>query len=181
MSGSAETTVVIIVSVSLALLVCAIIPLIFYGHCRSNPGEVTYAHRHTCAHTLLSVRSVISHQNVAFTCACTHKRSNESRLFVSEAQNKPEANNAEVSHHLVIHHIFTFSSLMTALKFSAQKTFGVVMILIYLQADCCEQNADVASTQAAVRLQSVDEPESKPQDASQYAAIYQELDSISHD
>ncbi|XP_051241271.1 uncharacterized protein LOC127354931 [Dicentrarchus labrax] len=32
-----DTTVVIIVSVSLALLVCAIIPLIFYGHCRSNP------------------------------------------------------------------------------------------------------------------------------------------------
>ncbi|XP_044201961.1 uncharacterized protein LOC122978932 [Thunnus albacares] len=31
-----DTTVVIIVSVSLALLVCAIIPLIFYGHWRSN-------------------------------------------------------------------------------------------------------------------------------------------------
>ncbi|XP_076004199.1 uncharacterized protein LOC142996955 [Genypterus blacodes] len=31
-----DTTVVIIVSVSLALLVCAIIPFIFYGHWRSN-------------------------------------------------------------------------------------------------------------------------------------------------
>ncbi|XP_063740809.1 hepatitis A virus cellular receptor 1-like isoform X3 [Eleginops maclovinus] len=31
-----DATVVIIVSVSLALLVCAIIPLIFYGHCRNN-------------------------------------------------------------------------------------------------------------------------------------------------
>lgn len=41
---SAETTVVIIVSVSLALLVYAIIPLIFYAHCRIDPGEVTHAH-----------------------------------------------------------------------------------------------------------------------------------------
>ncbi|KAF7653271.1 hypothetical protein LDENG_00085380 [Lucifuga dentata] len=31
-----DTKVVIIVSVSLALLVCVIIPLIFYGHWRSN-------------------------------------------------------------------------------------------------------------------------------------------------
>ncbi|KAG8015212.1 CMRF35-like molecule 5 [Nibea albiflora] len=31
-----DTTVVIIVSVSLAVLVCAIIPLIFYGHCRAE-------------------------------------------------------------------------------------------------------------------------------------------------
>ncbi|KAL3067214.1 hypothetical protein OYC64_017029 [Pagothenia borchgrevinki] len=31
-----DATVVIIVSVTLALLVCAIIPLIFYGHCRNN-------------------------------------------------------------------------------------------------------------------------------------------------
>ncbi|XP_078022194.1 uncharacterized protein LOC144462448 isoform X1 [Epinephelus lanceolatus] len=31
-----DTTVVIIVSVSLALLVCAFIPLIFFTHCRSN-------------------------------------------------------------------------------------------------------------------------------------------------
>ncbi|KAG7223740.1 hypothetical protein INR49_026422 [Caranx melampygus] len=31
-----DTTVVIIVSVSLALLVCALIPLVFYGHWRSN-------------------------------------------------------------------------------------------------------------------------------------------------
>ncbi|KAM7393929.1 hypothetical protein PAMP_020763 [Pampus punctatissimus] len=50
-----DTTVVIIVSVSLALLVCAIIPLIFYGHWRSsavsdgqngtdaNKGEGDYA------------------------------------------------------------------------------------------------------------------------------------------
>lgn len=45
----ADTTVVIIVSVSLALLVCAIIPLIFYRHFRSNPGEVTHAHRHKSA------------------------------------------------------------------------------------------------------------------------------------
>ncbi|KAK2815864.1 hypothetical protein Q5P01_026331 [Channa striata] len=34
-----DTTVVIIVSVSLALLVCAVIPLIFYGHWRSNAGQ----------------------------------------------------------------------------------------------------------------------------------------------
>ncbi|XP_023276386.1 CMRF35-like molecule 3 isoform X2 [Seriola lalandi dorsalis] len=34
-----DTTVVIIVSVSLALLVCAFIPLVFYGHWRSNAGE----------------------------------------------------------------------------------------------------------------------------------------------
>ncbi|XP_032389213.1 uncharacterized protein LOC116700268 isoform X2 [Etheostoma spectabile] len=34
-----DTTVVIIVSVSLALLVCAIIPLIFYGNCRRNLGQ----------------------------------------------------------------------------------------------------------------------------------------------
>lgn len=39
-----DTIVVIIVSVSLALLVCAIIPLIiFYGHWRSTTGNVTYA------------------------------------------------------------------------------------------------------------------------------------------
>ncbi|XP_035491981.2 uncharacterized protein LOC118311927 isoform X1 [Scophthalmus maximus] len=31
-----DTTVVIIISVSLALLVCALIPLVFYGHWRSN-------------------------------------------------------------------------------------------------------------------------------------------------
>ncbi|XP_055084837.1 uncharacterized protein LOC129457066 [Periophthalmus magnuspinnatus] len=37
-SSLTDTTVVIIVSVSLALLVCAIIPLIFYGHWRSS-GE----------------------------------------------------------------------------------------------------------------------------------------------
>ncbi|XP_026159808.1 CMRF35-like molecule 5 isoform X2 [Mastacembelus armatus] len=36
-----DTTLVIIVSVSLALLVCAIIPLIFYGHWRSNAGRNT--------------------------------------------------------------------------------------------------------------------------------------------
>lgn len=53
---------------------------------------------------------------------------------------------------------------------------GLVMIIIYLQADCCQQNADVASTRAAVRMQSVDEPESSAQDASQYAVIYQALD-----
>ncbi|XP_034095239.1 hepatitis A virus cellular receptor 1 homolog isoform X2 [Gymnodraco acuticeps] len=33
-----DATVVIIVSVTLALLVCSIIPLIFYGHCRNNAG-----------------------------------------------------------------------------------------------------------------------------------------------
>ncbi|XP_060922699.1 CMRF35-like molecule 5 isoform X2 [Limanda limanda] len=33
-----DTTVVIIISVSLALLVCALIPLVFYGHWRSNAG-----------------------------------------------------------------------------------------------------------------------------------------------
>lgn len=37
--ASAETMVVIITSVSLALLVCAIIPLIFYIHWRSSSGE----------------------------------------------------------------------------------------------------------------------------------------------
>ncbi|KAI4833430.1 hypothetical protein KUCAC02_016334 [Chaenocephalus aceratus] len=31
-----DATMVIIVSVTLALLVCSIIPLIFYGHCRNN-------------------------------------------------------------------------------------------------------------------------------------------------
>lgn len=49
------------------------------------------------------------------------------------------------------------------------------MMIIYLQADCCQQNADVASTRAAVRMQSVDEPESSAQDPSQYAVIYQAL------
>ncbi|XP_040892921.1 CMRF35-like molecule 6 [Toxotes jaculatrix] len=34
-----DTTVVIIVSVSLALLVCAFIPLVFYGHWRSNAED----------------------------------------------------------------------------------------------------------------------------------------------
>ncbi|KAM7008966.1 uncharacterized protein LKV04_001021 [Tautogolabrus adspersus] len=34
-----DTTVVIIVSVSLALLVCAVIPVIFYGNCRTNREE----------------------------------------------------------------------------------------------------------------------------------------------
>ncbi|XP_039656513.1 trem-like transcript 4 protein isoform X1 [Perca fluviatilis] len=46
-----DTTVAIIVSVSLALLVCAIIPVIFYGHCRSNAegqnkGEPDYCEEH---------------------------------------------------------------------------------------------------------------------------------------
>ncbi|XP_073329889.1 uncharacterized protein [Pagrus major] len=95
-----DTTVVIIVSVSLALLVCAIIPLIFYRHFRSNP----------------------------------------------EHQNKPDANKGE--------------------------------------ADCCEGNADVASTQAAVGLQSLQQdadPESSAQDDSQYADAYQALDHKSLD
>ncbi|XP_069386437.1 uncharacterized protein [Paralichthys olivaceus] len=34
-----DTSVVIIISVSLALLVCALIPLVFYGHWRSNAGQ----------------------------------------------------------------------------------------------------------------------------------------------
>ncbi|KAG7486220.1 CMRF35-like molecule 3 [Solea senegalensis] len=34
-----DTTVVIIISVSLALLVCALIPLVFYGNWRSNSGQ----------------------------------------------------------------------------------------------------------------------------------------------
>lgn len=46
----ADTTVVIIVSVSLALLVCALIPLVFYGHWRSNAGEVTHAHSNACTY-----------------------------------------------------------------------------------------------------------------------------------
>ncbi|XP_045902231.1 uncharacterized protein LOC123969151 [Micropterus dolomieu] len=93
-----DTTVVIIVSVSLALLVCAVIPLIFYGHCQSSV----------------------------------------------EDENRPEGS----------------------------------------MADYCEESADVASTQAAVRLQSF-EPDagqgSSAQDASQYAAIYQALDPKSLD
>ncbi|XP_044046442.1 CMRF35-like molecule 1 isoform X2 [Siniperca chuatsi] len=93
-----DTTVVIIVSVSLALLVCAIIPLIFYRHCRSTV----------------------------------------------EGQNGPEGN----------------------------------------KADYYEESADVASTQAAVKLQSLEPdagPESSAQDASQCAAIYQALDPKSLD
>ncbi|XP_068582964.1 CMRF35-like molecule 8 [Cebidichthys violaceus] len=82
-----DTTVVIIVSVSLALLVCAIIPLIFYRHWWSN----------------------------------------------AEGQNKGEP-------------------------------------------EYCEENADVASTQAAVRLQSLDaDPESSIHNSSQYASVYQAL------
>lgn len=42
---SVDTTVAIIVSVSLAVLVCAVIPLIFYRYCRSDAGVVTHAHR----------------------------------------------------------------------------------------------------------------------------------------
>ncbi|GAA6220157.1 uncharacterized protein LOC108885470 isoform X1 [Lates japonicus] len=88
-----DTTVVIIVSVSLALLVCALIPLVFYGHWRSN----------------------------------------------AEGQRRPEANKGD--------------------------------------ADYCEENADGASTQDTVRLQSLEpDPESSTQDASQYAAVYQALD-----
>ncbi|KAM6941732.1 uncharacterized protein PEZ65_003739 [Lycodopsis pacificus] len=79
-----DTTVVIIVSVSLALLVCAIIPLIFYRHWWSN----------------------------------------------AEGQNKGEP-------------------------------------------EYCEENADVASTQAAVRLQSLDaDPESGIHNSSQFASVY---------
>ncbi|XP_075946547.1 uncharacterized protein LOC142948411 [Anarhichas minor] len=82
-----DATVVIIVSVSLALLVCAIIPLIFYRHWWSN----------------------------------------------AEGQNKGEP-------------------------------------------EYCEENADVASTQAAVRLQSLDaDPESGIHNSSQYASVYQAL------
>ncbi|KAE8300809.1 hypothetical protein D5F01_LYC00956 [Larimichthys crocea] len=50
-----DTTVVIIVSVSLAVLVCAIIPLIFYGHCRgrnrseANKCEADYCEENTDA------------------------------------------------------------------------------------------------------------------------------------
>ncbi|XP_034752388.1 CMRF35-like molecule 9 [Etheostoma cragini] len=90
-----DTIVVIIVSVSLALLVCAIIPLIFYGNCRRN----------------------------------------------SEGQNKGES-------------------------------------------DYCEEHAEVAPAPAAVRLRSVEpgtDPESSVQDASQFAAVYQALDSKSLD
>lgn len=57
--------------------------------------------------------------------------------------------------------------------------WGLVMILIGLQADCCEENAGVASTQTAVKLQSLapDEgPESSAQDDSMYASTYQALD-----
>ncbi|XP_034453790.1 uncharacterized protein LOC117769172 isoform X2 [Hippoglossus hippoglossus] len=85
-------TVVIIISVSLALLVCALIPLVFYGHWRSSAGP-----------------------------------------------SRPEANKGE--------------------------------------ADYCEENADGASTQGMVKLQSLQpDPESGAQDASQYAAVYQALD-----
>ncbi|KAK7930166.1 hypothetical protein WMY93_006561 [Mugilogobius chulae] len=44
---SGDTTVVIIVSVSLALLVCAIIPLIFCRHWRSAGGKVEDSDEHT--------------------------------------------------------------------------------------------------------------------------------------
>ncbi|XP_035037280.2 CMRF35-like molecule 5 [Hippoglossus stenolepis] len=87
-----DTTVVIIISVSLALLVCALIPLVFYGHWRSSAGP-----------------------------------------------SRPEANKGE--------------------------------------ADYCEENADGASTQGMVKLQSLQpDPESGALDASQYAAVYQALD-----
>lgn len=56
---------------------------------------------------------------------------------------------------------------------------GSVIILADLQANSCEQNAEVAPNQPAVRLQSVGKPESKSPDASQYAAIYQALDPTS--
>uniref|UniRef100_A0AAV2LHH6 Uncharacterized protein n=1 Tax=Knipowitschia caucasica TaxID=637954 RepID=A0AAV2LHH6_KNICA len=54
-----DTIIVIIVSVSLALLVCAIIPLIFYGHWRSsgeesihnNAGGNTYVAEYIDEHT----------------------------------------------------------------------------------------------------------------------------------
>ncbi|KAK9539854.1 hypothetical protein VZT92_002343 [Zoarces viviparus] len=82
-----DTTVVIIVSVSLALLVCAIIPLIFYRHWWSN----------------------------------------------AEGQNKGEP-------------------------------------------EYCEESADVASAQAAVRLQSLDaDPESGIHNSSHYASVHQAL------
>ncbi|XP_068448704.1 CMRF35-like molecule 8 isoform X2 [Clinocottus analis] len=82
-----DTTVVIIVSVSLGVLVCAIIPLIFYRHWWSN----------------------------------------------AEGQNKGQPEN-------------------------------------------CEENADVASTQAAASLQPLDaEPESSIHNSSQYAGVYQAL------
>lgn len=75
LSGSAETTLVIVVSVSLALLVCAIIPLIFCRHCRSSPGELTHAHIHTCTYTLLSLCGVISNQNHTITSlACLFQK-----------------------------------------------------------------------------------------------------------
>lgn len=59
------------------------------------------------------------------------------------------------------------------------------MLLIYLQADYCEENTDASSTPAAVRLQSLEpaaDPESSPPSStSQYAAIYQALDPKSLD
>lgn len=57
-------------------------------------------------------------------------------------------------------------------------------ILIHLQSGYCEENADVASFQAAVRLKSLEpdaDPESSAHDPSQYAAIYQALDPQSLD
>lgn len=58
--SASDATVVIIVSVSLALLVCAVIPPIFYGHWRSNVGEATHVYRHT----LLSLHDVNQHGDV---------------------------------------------------------------------------------------------------------------------
>ncbi|XP_068448703.1 CMRF35-like molecule 8 isoform X1 [Clinocottus analis] len=120
-----DTTVVIIVSVSLGVLVCAIIPLIFYRHWWSNAGEVTRTHLHTnCFHSLCDLKPKKSiHMCLNESCC----------LFVSEGQNKGQPEN-------------------------------------------CEENADVASTQAAASLQPLDaEPESSIHNSSQYAGVYQAL------
>lgn len=92
----ADTTVVIIVSVSLAVLVCAIIPLIFYGHCRGNLAE-TQANMCTTFTPQFDLEPKLFH-------VFAHRRFNESfRLFVSEGRNRSEANKCEVSDFIVIY------------------------------------------------------------------------------
>lgn len=80
--ASAGSMVVIIISVSLALLVCAIIPLIFYIHWRSSPGEAL-------PNVHMQVRSHSQHHAQTYP--------DEPRLVVSEARNKRPSSRAEVS------------------------------------------------------------------------------------
>lgn len=123
---SAETMVVIIVSVSLALMVCAVIPIIFYGRCRSGWGHV-----HTCAH----VRTTTS-----FDAGLWRGNAlNESLLSVSKGQSKVRTNNPEVGRRSVVHQIPIFLYLSVCCSSACQRC------VLTLQAGCCEHDADVAS------------------------------------